>query len=117
MISNGIDIIKIDRFKDLINNEKFIKNNFNEHEIEYINNNIQTLAGLFASKEAFLKALKKGINNYSLKDIEIVHDSNKAPSFIFHNKLIEFNKKDISLSISHDGEYAAAIVLIINCNV
>ena len=111
MISNGIDIVKIDRFKDLVNNETFMNKNFNENEIKYINNNIQTLAGLYAAKEAFLKALKKGINNYSLKDIEIVHDDNKAPSFIFHNN---FNIDNVSVSISHDGEYAISIVSIIN---
>ena len=113
MISNGIDIIKIDRFKELIKNDKFMNSNFNNNEIEYINNNTQTLAGLFASKEAFLKALKKGINNYSLKDIEIIHDSNKAPSFIFYNELKEYNNYNISLSISHDGDYAIALVSMI----
>ena len=115
MISNGIDIVKIDRFKDLINNKTFMNKSFNKQEIIYINNNIETLAGLYASKEALLKALKKGINNYNLNDIEIVHDSNKAPSFIFHNELDELNTNSISLSISHDGDYAIAIVSIIDC--
>ena len=115
MIANGIDLIKTNRFENLINNPKFMNNNFNNNEIKYIDNNIETLAGLFSAKEALLKALKKGINNYSLKDIEIVHDSNKAPYFTFHNELEELNKNSISLSISHDGEYAIAIVSIINC--
>ena len=114
MISNGIDLIKIDRFSTLIDNNKFMNDNFNTNEIKYINNNVQTLAGLFCAKEALLKALKKGINNYSLKDIEINHDSNSAPYIILHNKIKEdFNVKDISLSISHDGDYAIAIVLLI----
>ena len=115
MISNGIDIVKIDRFNDLINNKNFMNKNFNEQEIIYIDNNIETVAGFFASKEALLKALKKGINNYNLKDIEIVHDSNKAPFFVFYNELDELNKNNISLSISHNGDYAVAIVSIINC--
>lgn len=111
MILNGIDIVKIDRFKELINNETFLNKNFNNNEIKYINNNITTLAGLYSCKEAFLKALKKGINNYSLKDIEILHDDNKAPYIIFHNDLKIDN---ISVSISHDGDYAISIVSIIN---
>ena len=110
----GIDLIKIDRFNNLINNDRFMNDNFNINEIKYINNNTQTLAGLFSAKEALLKALKKGINNYSLKDIEIIHDENKAPSFIFHNELEYLNSSNISLSISHDGEYAISVVLIIN---
>ena len=114
MISNGIDLIRIDRFKDLINNKRFMSDNFNDDEIDYINNNIETLAGLYASKEAFLKAIKKGINDYSLKDIEIVHDINRAPSFVFYNELSNLSNYDISLSISHDGEYAVAVVSLLN---
>lgn len=114
MISNGIDLVKIDRFKDLINNNRFMMDNFNEREISYINNNIETLAGMYAAKEAFLKSIKKGINDYSLKDIEIVHDSNRAPSFVFYNELSNIDTSDVSLSISHDGEYAIASVLFLN---
>ena len=112
MISNGIDLIKIDRFNTLIDNNKFMNDNFNTNEINYINNNIQTLAGLFCAKEALLKALKKGINNYSLKDIEILHDDNKAPYIKLHNELDKLYKNNISLSISHDGDYTTAIVLV-----
>lgn len=116
MIKNGIDLIKINRFEKLINNNIFLNDNFNEEEIKYIkfHNSLETIAGLFAAKEAFLKALKKGINNYSLKDIEISHDDNNAPFIILHNDLNKYNITDISLSISHDGEYAVAIVSFIN---
>lgn len=116
MISNGIDLVLINRFKDLINNKRFLEDYFNNSEIDYINkhNSLDTIAGIYAAKEAFLKALKKGINNYSLKDIEISHDITGYPFIILHNNIKnDFNLKDISLSISHDGAYAIAIVSII----
>ena len=118
MISNGIDIIKINRFDKYKNDLKFLKTIFNDNEIEYIkksNYSTETIAGLFASKEAFLKALKKGINNYSLLDIEITHDDNKAPSIIIHGEIKKTykNLSNMSLSISHDGDYAIAIVTLI----
>ena len=117
MISNGIDLVNINRFKDIINNEKLLNSLFNDQEIEYINKHksLETIAGLFAAKEAFLKAIKKGINNYSLKDIEIIHDTNNAPYIILHNNIKnDYNINNISLSISHDKDYAVAIVSIIN---
>ena len=115
-MQTGIDLVKIDSFTKLMDNETFINNNFNESEINYLHDHYstQTLAGLYASKEALLKALKKGINNYSLKDIEVIHDSNKAPSFIFHNELEYLNNTNISVSISHDGEYSISVVSIFN---
>lgn len=113
MIHNGIDIVKIDRFDKLKDNKKFMDNTFNINELKYIhsrNNDTATIAGLYAAKEAFLKALKKGIEFCPLKDIEISHSSNNAPSIIFHN---DFDINNISLSISHDGEYAIAMVSFI----
>ena len=112
MISNGVDIVKIDRFKDIKNKRTLINNIFNENEIQYIekrNYNINTIAGLFAAKEAFLKAIKKGINDYSLRDIEISHNEDNAPFIILYNDLKDkYNENNFSLSISHDGDYSIA---------
>ena len=112
----GTDIVKINRFKKLSTNKTFMNKVFLHDELQYIeskNYNIDTIAGLFAAKEAFLKAIKMGINNYSLKDIQISHDNNNAPYILLHSTLknILINKH-IDLSISHDGNYAIAIVII-----
>ena len=112
----GIDLVNINRFNELKSNHSFMSKVFLPNELEYIksrNNSIDTIAGIFASKEAFLKAIKMGINNYRLKDIEICHDNNNAPYIILHNELNSmFNNKCIDVSISHDGEYAIAIVTV-----
>lgn len=120
MIYNGIDLVKITRFSTLIEKESFKSSIFTEQELTYIekhNNNISTMAGIFAAKEAFLKALKKGINNYSLKEIEISHDENNAPFLILHGQIKkDFPMENLSLSISHDGDYAVAVVSILSSN-
>ena len=116
MISNGIDLVYIKRFENFIDNDIFLESIFNNEEINYIKKHkkLDTIAGLFAAKEAMLKALKKGINNYSLKDIEISHDSNNAPFIILHNDIKkECEIDNISLSISHDNDYAVAIVTVL----
>ena len=116
MISNGIDLVKVDRFDKLKNDNKFMESIFNDNELKYIkksNYSNNTIAGLYASKEAFLKAIKKGINDYNMKDIEISHDNNNAPFIILHNDLKD-KYNNISVSISHDGDYAISIVSIMS---
>jgi phosphopantetheine--protein transferase-like protein len=112
----GTDIVCIIRFEKLITNNAFMNKNFLPSELEYIkskNNNLATIAGIYASKEAFLKAIKMGINNYQLKDIEICHDNNNAPYISLHNELgNNIDNDSIAISISHDGDYAIATVIV-----
>lgn len=116
MISNGIDITYIKRFEELKTDERFMNKVFTSDEREYIkshNNTTQTIAGIYAAKEAFLKSLKKGINNYALTDIEIKHGNNKEPYIILHNSLSNLEYTSISISISHDNDYAIASCVIL----
>lgn len=118
MISNGIDIVNIHRFQELIKRKNFMNSIFTTKELDYIkkrNFNLATIAGLFCAKEAFLKAIKKGIQNYPLKEIEVLHDDNNAPFLTLHNQTKkDFPIENLSLSISHDGDYAIAIVSFIH---
>lgn len=115
-MKNGIDIVLIKKFNELKDNSIFMEKTFTNEEINYFiktDYNINTIAGIYAAKEAFLKAIKKGINSYPLKDIEVMHDIFGSPIIILHNELDRLIDKDnISLSISHDGEYAIASVII-----
>ena len=54
-------------------------------------------------KEAFMKAIEKGIDQTSFKQIEILYKSSGAPTLTYQNHEYE-------ISISHDGDYAVAIV-------
>lgn len=114
----GLDIVLVSRFNGIINNRNFINKVFTNKEIEYIKNtnyNVSTIAGIYASKEALLKSIKKGINDYNIKDIEILHDSNNAPYIKLHNKIyIDYKNKSFCVSISHDGNYAISIVIASN---
>lgn len=114
-ITNGIDIVYIPKMKKNLNN-KVINKIFTKKEIEYIesrNNNFETICGLFAAKEAFLKSMKSGLEGYNLQEIEISHN-NYAPYFIFYGKTkkeVDENNYHYSLSISHDQDYAIAYVI------
>ena len=74
---------------------------FSPREIAFAETNrqpIDTLAGIFAAKEAIIKAGHSGINTNDLSSIEITHNEDGKPEF-----------SGYALSISHSGEYAVAI--------
>ena len=106
----GIDAVAVKRFRKMKNFESFLSKYFTDYEISYIvNKNVkkyETLAGLFAAKEAFLKALQIGIGaGISLKLIEVKHNNNGAPYINLDNnlkqKLLDQNVEQVSLSITH----------------
>ena len=98
----GTDIVKISRIEKSIKNPRFLDSVYTEKEREYCKNS-QSLAGLFAAKEAYLKALGCGIDR-RLNSIEIDHNEKGKP-FISGDDSCD-------LSISHDGDYAVAFVII-----
>lgn len=111
----GIDLILISRFEK--KSVSFLSKNFTQNEIDYASkkpNPAQTYAGLFACKEAFLKAVSVGVfNGISLGEIEILHTQNGAPFLNLSKKIKkQFNIKKSSISISHEGENAIAICMI-----
>lgn len=94
----GIDIVSVKRFKNKKNN--FLKKVFSSKELKESNNNPEKLAGKWAAKEA---AFKAGLN-YISRDIEILTQNFKP--FIF----IDGIKSKAKVSISHEKDYATAIV-------
>ena len=89
-------------------------------EKEYLkadNWRVDSVAGFFASKEAFGKAMGTGISRgVNLREIEIRYDELGAPSYVLHgDTLKEFKARGYSaakLSISHDGGLAIAFCVI-----
>ncbi len=102
MIKIGCDIVEISRIEKSIQNEHFLKSVFTENEISYCRQ-AENFAGIFAAKEACLKAIGTGIN-IRLCKIEILHDENGKPFTQFLKEKYIFD-----LSISHDGNTAMAV--------
>ncbi len=93
--------------------QKALKRFLSQEEILHVKNP-QNAAGFWAAKEACSKALGVGISKEcNFHDITISKTSRGAPTLKLSQKLIEqFQIEDISLSITHDGEYAIAVVAI-----
>jgi len=111
----GIDLIKTSRMQRLIDKfgQKALEKFLSPTEIE-LALNYKTAAGFWAAKEALSKALGVGIGaECSFKDITISKTQKGAPKLELSQKLIDaFEIKDTSLSITHDGEYAIAVVAL-----
>lgn len=111
MIS-GVDIVKIERFKNV--KARFLDKYFSSMEIEYINskgNNLETIAGMYAGKEALLKSLGVALDKYPLKEIEIGHLNGQPYISLSDAIKKEIDNYEFSISISHDGDYAIAFVV------
>ena len=111
----GTDIANISRIEKSI--EKF-GDKFKEkflNPIEMVRaKKIESIAGLWAAKEAIAKALGCGIcGDLTFHDITIYKNSRGAPYFELsdtaqlHHKITQS-----SLSISHDSGFAIAVVII-----
>ena len=76
--------------------------------------NYKTASGFWAVKEACSKALGVGIGaECSFHDIKISKTQKGAPKLELSAHIVKkFSIKDTSLSITHDGEYAIAVVAI-----
>ena len=111
----GIDLIKISRMERLV--ERFknraLKRFLSQSEIDLVKNH-KTASGFWAAKEACSKALGVGIGaECGFHDIVIYKTPTGAPKLQLTQKIVEkFAISDISLSITHDGEYAIAVVAI-----
>ncbi|MDE7405926.1 MAG: holo-ACP synthase [Clostridiales bacterium] len=111
----GIDTIRISRIKEAIENAAFKNRVFTAPEQSYCNgkaNSAQSYAGIFCAKEAAVKALGIGFGNGVMpSDIEVVHGESGAPVLNFYGGAVEkFKPYAASISISHDGDNAVAVV-------
>jgi holo-[acyl-carrier protein] synthase len=109
----GVDIIEIKRIENLVGkNQRFTERILTEREraaYELLTDRRKSefLAGRFAAKEAFSKAMGTGIGKgLQFTDMEVVQDSRGKPYFS-----LPFTE-GVHLSISHSREYAVAQVII-----
>ena len=111
----GIDLIKTSRMNRLIERfgDKALQKFLSPTEILLVKN-YKTAAGFWAVKEACSKALGVGIgSDCSFHDIIISKTSKGAPKIALAQKILnQFNITDTSVSITHDGDYAIAVVAL-----
>jgi len=123
IVGIGTDIIKIARFEEMT--DHFMARVFTSNERAYIlKKGHISAAGIFAAKEAVVKALGTGFRGFWPSDVEITHDDLGKPHVILHggaarvaHKMIigkhRFKRKCvIQLSISHTETDAIAFAVV-----
>lgn len=109
----GIDLCEISRMQELLDSGRSLRRLFSEEEQTYIMSKgataAQTMAGLYAAKEAVLKALGTGMS-VAMTDIRITHTPLGQPQVTLTGKAAEIGGR-IHLSITHEGGMAAAFAV------
>lgn len=116
----GVDIIEIDRIKNVIDrfDYRFLNKIYTDNEIEYCSskvNKYQHFAARFAAKEAIYKALSEsGQKIANWKNIEVFNQKNGLPIVKTYEKLKDYlaDDKEIKLSISHSDNYVVCFAVI-----
>lgn len=115
----GTDIIEIKRIEEAIQRRStFMDKIFTQKEqiqVKEKNKKSETLAGMFAAKEAVSKALGIGFRGITPKQIEILTDDLGRPmvnlleeAYVIGDKM---GIKHLHVSISHCKTYAVAYVI------
>lgn len=117
-IRTGIDIVKVSRMQASIEKqgERFLNRIFTDREIAYCEKKArkyESYAARFAAKEACIKAFGARETSLRYQDIEVCNAPSGMPSLIIHADISGITScKNISVSLSHEEEYAVAVVVI-----
>ncbi len=107
----GVDVVDLARFETtLTRTPELTTRLFTTAEAGL---SLESRAGRFAAKEAFVKALRAP-SGMSWQDVEVATDEHGAPSFLLHgaaaSRVAELGLT-MHLSISHDTSVATAFVV------
>ncbi|AFU03193.1 holo-ACP synthase [Nocardia brasiliensis] len=122
-LSAGVDIAAVDRIRTLLAaGNAFCEQVFRPAEIAYctaFRDPAPHFAARFGAKEATLKALRLGLGvppaTRRLRDIEVCRTTG-APHLLLHHRMATLARRrgltGATVSLSHDGDYALAWVLL-----
>lgn len=118
IVGVGVDICEVERIGRAVQKGAFLERYFTEEERAYLAERgsvrDQSAAGIFAAKEAMLKALGTGLL-IPLRDVGVSHTEAGAPQAVLAGaaaaRLSELGGARMHLSISHDGGMAVAMAV------
>ena len=115
----GVDVCEIARLEKMTPESRFVERFFSEEEQAYLMDRgtgfAQSVAGMYAAKEAFAKALGSGVRGFELKEVEVLHSPEGQPYYSISGKALEAQRarriERVFLSIAHDAGIATAFAV------
>lgn len=111
----GCDLQEVERVKNAAQRDSFCRRAFSDEErrrFSQMKDPYQSMAGTWAAKEAFAKALGTGVRSFSLNEITVAHDELGAPYLKLEGSAAqEAAGLEFSISISHTHELAQAVCI------
>lgn len=120
IVGLGIDLMEIAKMNQSLLSDAFVRKVFTEAEITECRsmvNAVERFAGKFAAKEAFIKAIGKGIRQgIWFRQIEVLNEDSGAPYIQvkaeLEKTLHEIGVTKIHVSVTHTKTNAAAVVIL-----
>jgi len=117
----GIDVVDLSRIAGILERrgERFVARLCRPGEWQRRRGDafVQHVGGLFAAKEAVLKALGTGwAQGLNFRQVEILRISSGAPQAVLHaaaeSRAAAMGVERVHLSITHEQSYAAAVAIL-----
>lgn len=118
----GFDLVQISKIQASVDSfgKQFQDKLFTEAEVSYCYSGVdlwgERLAARFAAKEATIKALQLANAGVSWRDIEVCKLPSGDCELVLHGHVAELASQlgveHMALSMSHDGDYAGATVVV-----
>jgi holo-[acyl-carrier protein] synthase len=119
----GIDLVMVSRVEASLARfgERFLRRVFTDTEIAYATAvpdlAAERLAARFAAKEATIKALDLAEVGVGWREIEVAREQSGKCRLILHGAARaaadDAGVSELSVSLSHEGDYSAAVVLAV----
>lgn len=120
VVGIGVDIVDIGRIAAVCQRHpsRFPQHLLTESEWEHWSasgSRMETLAGIWAAKEAVSKALGTGFRGFGLRNVAIVHDQLGKPEILLTGGALQqahcLSVQRVLVSISHSAEQAVAFAV------
>jgi holo-[acyl-carrier protein] synthase len=116
----GMDLVEIEKIALSISSEAYLRKVFTEAEIKEcrsVSNAAERFAGKFAAKEAFMKAVGRGIRQgVWFTQIEVLNEASGAPYVRLYGEMEssmeEMGVKHFHISVTHTRDIAGAVVIL-----